>query len=855
MLTRAAGVGSICASSAEGFARCDNWLGRVCPSAVELRDKAKVGFVESSNSKHGSGWLWTVFALLVLYFGVSGFKIASVKKLPFYDSADGTGFYWTENAMHFRHTRMVSQGQSIPAIDVDIQYPEGIDNTRYVTIFMEYVAGTLHRVFFSRVPLHVFLVHFSCFFSSLSILAAFLAARVLWRSNVPAVVCAALYAVSPASFSRAAMGSFLREDFALPFIYFSFACLMYCLRKDSRLVAVVGALLLAVALASWHFTQFYVFLMVGGLVLLFLLAGRESLPCLSLTIFTTAALIVSVALPVLRTTRFALSPQMMTAYALVLCAWAMPGWVERTRLRRLLLCGMILLIFFLIGLAVQMSSGSHSHAYSTFLAKLRYLGRIPTDPTKLAYEAKMMWVAGFVTPTLSEIFILLSAVIVPGFAGVVLCVVRWFKGKADKGEMIFVYFAVATFIWFLAFRRYCVLAAFFLSLPVGSLVLVKNRRARQVAYAVIGMYFIVGLVTAIGIPWIPARPAESDMMDVLSYVQDNSEPNEPVLSSFYFGPSIVTYAHRPVILHSMFESPTIRNKVRGVYEALYRSEDDFYEICMRYGAALFVCEAHMVLGSEPGTTRYFVNATRLRSDCAATLFHFRPERLEHFRLVYQNTNYRIFRVGPEGVDNVGEFEYEPAYDITVYCPPESLGDYIDDSVIAAGIDKLAKPQIHKELGARFLAEGDYDTAVLEYLRSLARNPMQPDVILSAGQARWKSGKKQEGLIAIIKALNMDPLLDVAPLDIPDSKAWLAIGGNDVAAGRYKRAEICFRRALELDPQSSEAYTSLAFVYAAQRRYETAIQYAEKALELNPNQPRLPQALRQWKSLPSPRPKR
>ena len=170
-------------------------------------------------------WLIALF-MVVLCIGMTFYKINGIKKLPFFNPDDGEGFYWTENAFHFRYAQMVAEGKGIPPLDQGIQYPEGLDTSRYITPVMERVTGNLYRLFSRGTHLHVFLVHFSSIFSTLSILAVFFAGKFLWRSNWAGLISACFYSFVPASFGRTTGGAFIREDFALPFIFFSFTCFL-----------------------------------------------------------------------------------------------------------------------------------------------------------------------------------------------------------------------------------------------------------------------------------------------------------------------------------------------------------------------------------------------------------------------------------------------------------------------------------------------------------------------------------------------------------------------------------------------------------------------------------------------------
>ena len=105
-----------------------------------------------------SSRLLIAIALVAVFAVATAIKLESTTSQPFYDGNNGDGFFWTEAAFHFRHCRLISQGEAIPAVDKHIQFPEGLDTRRFITPVMEHVYGCVHRCFFSDVPLHRFLV-------------------------------------------------------------------------------------------------------------------------------------------------------------------------------------------------------------------------------------------------------------------------------------------------------------------------------------------------------------------------------------------------------------------------------------------------------------------------------------------------------------------------------------------------------------------------------------------------------------------------------------------------------------------------------------------------------------------------
>ena len=62
--------------------------------------------------------------------------------------------------------------------------------------------------------------------------------------------------------------------------------------------------------------------------------------------------------------------------------------------------------------------------------------------------------------------------------------------------------------------------------------------------------------------------------------------DESFFADFFLSPTILTYADRPTILHCFFQSD-IPLKYREQAEALFKSEEDLYQLCQKYKADYF----------------------------------------------------------------------------------------------------------------------------------------------------------------------------------------------------------------------------------------------------------------------------
>jgi len=813
-----------------------------------------------------------VLMLVLLCTGVVSYKHHLFKKLPFLDKQDGDGFFWTESAFHFRHFLMIAEGKDIPQMDRGIQYPEGLDTVRYITPVMERVTGTFYRLFFSSIPPHLFLPYFSFIFTTLSVLAVFLAGKIVWRSNVAAFIAAFFYGFTPASLIRTAGGGFIREDFALPLIFFSFACFMYCLRKDKPLVSAIGSSLLFIALAAWHVTQLYLSLFMLGMTMAYFINRKKILPQKSLVVFVAFMVGASVLLPVLRAKYFVFSPALMLSYGL-LAASLIPALKGGDSRKNIVISQLVVVALLAASLIIQKLMGVYSHVYELILAKIRFLGVLPEDPAALSFEAKSMWTSAFVSPKLVEIPMLLSFAFLFGMIGAVIMIYRISRKKAESYEMMIVFFTLCTFFLFLLIHRMHIFAVFFLALSMGALTLFRNNSLKYIMYGFLGVCLLTQLYLMLNLFSLKAfRPDQHYLKNMLSFIRENTDKDSAVLTSFQLGPAVAVYTGRPVILHSKFESKLIRDKVKDVYASFFNSEAELYELCRRYKADLFVYQANIALEGRPMSVRYLAGATSLRTDSAAFLLHFAQDRLTLFRLIYQNPFYRVYKVGWQTAPEKLDLRYEPIYDLVNFLGEGEPGEFIPDAVLGTGAASLRSSDTHRKIGDRFFLSGDYKIAGLQYERALAINQQNTMALWGLSKVLLKVGEESKAMQVLRTVLLLDPNYDATTLDIQNVDMLLVMGAYELDRKQYDRAERMFKKTIQVKPDSEEAYfglgeallrlgkfeeakaafqkviylnvrnhnayENLARVYTAQGDLEKAAISIKKSLSINPDQPHL-----------------
>jgi len=712
--------------------------------------------------------------LAALFTFVSVTKVQANMSLDRFDPEDDTAFYWTEAAVHYRYARMVAEGRPIPRHDIMLQYPEGVDTFRALTVVMEYVAGYTYRLLaglVENVPFHVFLIWLTSFFSSLSLIPAYFLARRLFRSELAGLVASLFYGLSLAS-ARRMIGNYGREDFALPFLFGAVALLAMDLdAKDDvkgrslTLMQAGGAgLLLSVGLASWHFSRFFFLAVAVALTLAVLLAPRERLGALGRTVGVMMAVVLPAAMlaPVLRAKLFWASPQVALCLAVVAVAALetrrrRPGHQEgraisffgwTLSIRRLSRWAIVLAPLLVLSLLFRPEGEGYGHVWALLAAKIRYLGVKPADPAALPYEARVLWVQAFNSPTLLRVLSWFwpHILVCPVAAWQILGAERRERNlpserRAHHVPLLFV--ATLTLVFaglFLLVARLSAVAVFFLSVAAGGCAYgLRPRRSGLAAICLLPVTLLLGYeFLHMGEPTLLVRtlrriagPRErfavyawqSNRVQVARWIAENTPPDAVIASRFSAAPLVLTYANRAIALQPKFEAAGIRRKVREFNEALYSTEEALAAFCEQYGVTHFLFDFWNALELGPDSPRYVGDALRLSTRTPAYEMQFAPERLKRFRLTYQNFCYRLYKLVEAPADNdLGSFPYQPMFDIRRYGGQTGEEAFFDDTYTEQVMASQEEARSLLKRGRQLFEAGRYPEALGYFDAALARNP-------------------------------------------------------------------------------------------------------------------------------------
>lgn len=764
--------------------------------------------------------LITVVTLVAIYVGAAAYRIRVGENPEFYDPHNPTAFYWTENALQYHYAELVSRGEKIPALDPKLQAPDGVKLFDNLTILMEYPCGGLYRLLGGPargVLFHTFTIYFMACFAGLTIFALYGCGRALGLSRPYSLLAAGL-----ASFSYVAVGrsieGFLNEDFSLPLFFLGLAFYLTALNRPRGAVmrALTAGSFFGLSLASWHFARF-LFLGWAGCAAVNLwvftpepAARNRQAEILLWVIIPTLA--VCLLTPVLRSRGFFMAP----AFALVLGAGLGTRLFPNPDHRPAVATGrgwrQIAAALVMVAASLALSRGlrleaDYTHVWSLLLNKLRYFGRKPAEPRLLDYPARSLWIEAFNSPGpktfLMEFFPLVAAAALG-------CAVWFNKRRREPGVRLVLLLSVLFFLGYLGIERLGVVAGFFVALLAGGLGLweIKNRPRMSrtvtglVLVAILGFNFyqgyqlhettgysrFLGRIFGPDPATIPNRRINN--LDLIGFIQHRQPQTARFLARYSVGPMLLAYADQAIALQPKFEVRGSRERIAEYYRGIYGTEEDLYRLCRKWRMDYFLYDLRILLDRSRDSERWVADRLTIGKDCAAFLMHFAPERLRHFELIYQNVNYRLYRVlPPDTSPGVPRFPASAVYELEQYG-----GQKFDDRPFDDQWDMTVTPRIDRAYrlvmrGQNLLTIDPASTArLLEQAEAL-----YPGLIGAAtvrGTAYVLVGKVDAGLALCRQEVEAHPFFPLAHYNL----AYALIQKESYDAARDE-----LKLALELDP--------------------------------------------------------
>lgn len=351
--------------------------------------------------------LGILFLLLCVALS-STVRVQKALRDPGFDAEHPTGILRSDPALLYYFTeRILESGGGVPAdfrADPRVQYPDRVDLPSMFTIGQEFLVAWAYRMLGGEMPLHLFCVYFFAVVASLTMVGTYGLAWV-WTGKVHlACLAAALFTLTTANY-RTVGFVLIREDLSFPLYALHLFLAAEVARRARAGTVLAASACLVLAAATWHAMGFFLALEVGCVFAWFLRTGQNPLAGRRAFLWFAPVILGGLLVPVLRSKGFLLSAPVLLGGVLFVAARCPP--LQRSPRARVLGSLLVALAFVLASLGISRlvtgGPGDYGHVFSFVRDKVRFLGRLPEDPTRLAFGSRILWQGPFDTASLWDL--------------------------------------------------------------------------------------------------------------------------------------------------------------------------------------------------------------------------------------------------------------------------------------------------------------------------------------------------------------------------------------------------------------------------------------------------------------------
>ncbi len=589
-------------------------------------------------------------------------------------------YYKGESAMNYRYALMISEKGSLPEVDQKVSWPEGLSPAKTQARGVEFLTGYLYRFFsyFSDTSFKDFTRGLTVLVFSLLVFVLYRISYKVWRCKAGAVLSSSLVAFSAPVIAATNGGEYTHIPFAVTAMSLHALVLLDRNSKPVPLAAVMQAAASFILMAFWEFAIYYFAATAIFLMLTKVVDHGERIRILITDL--VAVLAAGILLPHASAAMILATPPALILYASILAASSKTLTSSRlataAATAAIVIPGAVLLHIFSI------YSPDALHGMNCFYQRILHPAGKPADPEELSLLTRYIWTRGSSPPSgydVWNLFVPLGLMIpalIDGLRAAGGCVSKKIlKILLIAGAASAIYLADRAAAGFTAAVLFVIISPVFYSF-------FSNFRKRIVFIAAgLILMFMQGLpfqgdqdmLSRLGrlagagadkerFNWVGIGNSDLELVEHIAARTSTKDPFlcTPDVSSF-----LLAFTGRTTALYPGIVTEAASGKLQDMFLPLYGGEEALYEVCKSSGIKYVLYSIDMVLDGSRYSPSYTAAVRSVDRESAAWLMHFFPESLEHLQLVYENDNYRLFKVVEEG-GPIFLSDHPPVYQHTIF---------------------------------------------------------------------------------------------------------------------------------------------------------------------------------------------